>query len=95
MAKYPELNWQSHNISEEFKLFKQRMTLTFTDNEVNDKAKQSVKIKLAVGNEGLQRINTSGLSDADQDDPNKLWKLFEDKLKVKVNYRVHRLEFSQ
>jgi len=95
MAKYPELNWQSHNISEEFKLFKQRMTLTFTDNEVNDKAKQSVKIKLAVGNEGLQRINTSGLSDADQDDPDKLWKLFEDQLKVKVNYRVHRLEFSQ
>ena len=95
MAKYPEMNWGAKNLSEEFQLFKQRMQLTLLDQGVTDKAKSAVKIKIAVGNSGLKKINNSGLSEADQKDPENLWKIFEDQLKVHVNFRVHRLELMK
>ncbi len=95
MAKYPEMRWDASDLPEEFKLFKQRMFLCLLDNEVVDNKKTSVKIKIAVGNEGLKRINSSGLTDDEQNDPQRLWKLFEDQLQVKVNFRIHRLELMR
>ena len=85
MAKFPELNWNATNMAEEFKLFRQRMELCFADHGTVDKVKQSTKIQIAVGNEGLKRINSSGLSDDDQKEPEKLWNLFEEQ---------HKGEFS-
>ncbi|KAL5004373.1 hypothetical protein ScPMuIL_017829 [Solemya velum] len=55
--------------------------------------KASCEIEIAVGNEGLRRINSSGLSDEDKNDPGKLFKLFKDQLKISVNFRIRRLEF--
>ena len=95
MAKFPELNWNATNMAEEFKLFRQRMELCFADHGTVDKVKQSTKIQIAVGNEGLKRINASGLSGDDQNEPEKLWNLFEDQLSIKVNFRIHRLEFMK
>ena len=89
------MNWSVSNVAEEFKLFKQRMELCFVDNNITDRIKKATKIKIAVGNEGLRKINASGLSTDDQNDPEKLWHLFEDQLRVKVNYRIHRLELMR
>ena len=95
MARYPEMNWDTGDTAEDFQLFKQRMELCLTDNDVVDKKKQANKIKIYVGTAGLKRINASGLSDNDKEDPDKLWLLFENQLKIKVNFRIHRLELSR
>jgi transposase InsO family protein len=95
MAKCPELDWRAHDLSDEYKLFKQRMDLFFLDIGLTDEAKQAVKIKIALGVEGLRRINSSGLSAEDQKDPKKIWDMFDAKLNVKVNFRVHRLELMR
>ena len=94
-SKYPEMNWSAGDAAEEFKLFKQRMQLSLTDNGITDKAKQSVKIRLAVGTDGLRKINASGLSEGDEKDPDKLWKLFEYQLNLHVNFRIHRMELMR
>ena len=95
MAKYPEMNWKSADVPEDFKLFKQRMELCLQDNDVRDPKKQAIKIKIAVGNEGLRRINASGLSNDDQEKPAMLWSTLEGQLKVKLNFRIHRLELMR
>ncbi|KAL5017321.1 hypothetical protein ScPMuIL_006910 [Solemya velum] len=93
MAKFPEFKWDVPGVADDFKIFQQRMELGFLDHGITDKGKQAVKLKIAVGNEGLRRINSSGLSDEDKNDPGKLFKLFKDQLKISVNFRIRRLEF--
>ena len=87
--------WKTTDPSDEFKIFKQRMELTLDDQEVTNKAKQAVKIKLGVGSQGLRALNSSGLTEDQMKDPQQLWKFFEDKLTVKVNFRIHRLELMK
>ena len=94
-GKYPEMNWEATDLPEEFKLFKQRMELVLADQDITDEKKKAIKIKIAVGNEGLRRINASGLSETDKDKPQKLWNLLEAQLKVNINFRVHRLELMR
>ena len=89
------MNWNNTDVPEEFKLFKQRMELCLQDNDVQDPKKQAIKIKIAVGNEGLRRINASGLSNDDQENPALLWSTLEGQLKVKLNFRIHRLELMR
>ncbi|KAJ8023319.1 hypothetical protein HOLleu_35705 [Holothuria leucospilota] len=86
------MRWEATDVAGEFKLFKQRMELCFVDHGITDTSKQAIKIKIAVGNTGLRTINSSGLTTQDQTDPTKLWNLFESQLKIKVNFRIHRLE---
>lgn len=98
MARFPEMNWEAKNIREEFAIFKQRMQLSILDHgikEDTEKEKIAIKIKIAVGSTGLKKINCSGVSETDQKDPTKLWKIFEDQLKIRVNFRVHRLELMK
>ena len=95
MARFPEMKWDVSNVAEEFKLFKQRIELCLLDHNIEDKKKQATKIKIALGNEGLRRLNASGLTPLEQEDPHKIWCLFEDQLKVKVNFRIHRLELMR
>ena len=83
MAKFQEMNWQAKDLSEEFKLFKQRVILCIQDSNITEPEKQAIKIKIAVGTEGLRRFNASGLSDEDQSNPNKLWSIFENQ-KVQI-----------
>ena len=89
------MNWGAPNIADEFKLFRQRMELCLLDNDVTDSAKQATKIKIAIGNEGLRRINASSLSEDDQKKPSKLWDLIEGQLNVSVNFRIQRLELMR
>ena len=95
MARYHEMRWDQGNTAEEFKLFKQRMELCLTDNDVTDNQKKANKIQIYIGTEGLRRLNASGLSVAEKKDPGKLWDLFENQLKIKVNFRIHRLEIMR
>ena len=92
MAKFPEMNWSAKNVGEEFKLFKQRLILCMKDHDINEAEKQALKIKMSVGTEGLKRVNSSALSEADQDEQEKLWALFENQLEIRVNFRIHRLK---
>ena len=50
-------------------------------------AKQAINIQIAVGTEGLQRLNASTLTDEDKKDPTKIYKLFDDDISPKTNFR--------
>ena len=52
-----------------FKLYKQRLLLVCEDNDVTENERIARKIKIGVGDEGLRRLNTSGLSDIDRKIP--------------------------
>ena len=65
-SKYPLMNWESPNLADTLKLFKQKMTLVCEDNEVTDSTKIARKIKIGLGDEGLSRLNASGLSEDDK-----------------------------
>jgi len=86
------MDWVCPDLAETFMLFKQRMTLMLADEVVNTPGKQVVKIQIAIENEGLKRINASTLTDEDKQDPEKLFKLFEDQLNTSVNFRIHRMD---
>ncbi|XP_038046793.1 uncharacterized protein K02A2.6-like [Patiria miniata] len=94
-TKFPEMQWDASDLAEEFKIFRQRIELCLADQDITDQAKQAVKIKIAVGKEGLRKINASSLTEDEQRDPSKLWDLFEKQLKVKLNFRIHRLELMR
>ena len=91
-SKYPKMNWVGENIADNFKIFKQQMTLILIDENVVEPAKQAIKLQIAVGTEGLQRLNASTLTDEEKQDPAKIYKLFDDKLNIKVNFRIHRVD---
>ena len=61
------------------------------DEDITDPGKIALKILRGIGNEGLKRLNASGMSDADKKRPDKIWELFESQLKTNLNFRVHRL----
>ena len=60
-TKYPEMNWAAEDIADTFKLFKQRLLLVCEDNEVTNNEKKARKVMIGLGDEGLRRINASGL----------------------------------
>ncbi len=95
-TKMPLLDWKHEPLAESFRAFKARMELYLEDQSVTDPVKKATKIKIAIGDEGIRRILASGLDTTEQKDPTKVWQLLEDQLdaSVKINYRVHRLEFS-
>ena len=47
-----------------------------------------------MGIEGLQRLNASTLTDENNKDPANIYKLFDDQLDIKVNFRIHRMELK-
>ncbi|ELU04379.1 hypothetical protein CAPTEDRAFT_199877 [Capitella teleta] len=96
MAKMPVMDWQHQPLADSLEAFQARLTLYFEDQDITDKPKQATKIKIASGDEGMRRILSSGLSDADLKDPEKIWTLFAGQVdtSAKVNFRVHRLEFA-
>ncbi|KAL6486114.1 hypothetical protein MHYP_G00055060 [Metynnis hypsauchen] len=71
------------------------MNLYLDDEEIVDEAKQARKICRGIGDEGLKRLNASGLSEDDKKKPDVLWNFFEGQLKLNVNFRIHRLHLMQ
>ena len=72
MSKYPSMNWNALDVADTFKLYKQRLLLVCEDNDVTENERICRKIKIGVGDEGLRRLNASGLSDVEQKNPAKL-----------------------
>ncbi len=95
MAPIPAMDWSQADVGESFSLFKQTLLLSCEDEEIVDDAKIALKIKRGLGNEGLRRLNASGLSQADLSNPAIIWDYFEKQLKLQVNFRVYRLELMQ
>lgn len=95
-GKCPQMDWTYEPLVDSFKAFKARMILYLEDTDVTNKAKQATKIKIALGDEGMRRILASGLTDEEQKKPDKIWNLIEGEVdaSVKINFRVHRLEFG-
>lgn len=89
------MNWSDPDLSEAISLFKQKMSLYLEDEEIDDAAKQARKICRGIGDEGLKRLNASGLSEDEKKVPGKLWDYFEGQLKLNVNFRIHRLHLMQ
>ena len=85
------MNWASENREEALQLFKQTMPYNCEDEDITVPGKIALKILRGIGNEGLKRLNASGMSDADKKRPDKIWELFESQLKMNLNFRVHRL----
>lgn len=96
-SKMPMMDWKHQPLSESFKAFKARMELFLLDHEVTDATKQAIKIRIAIGDEGMRRVLASGLSGDEQKVPDNIWTLLEGQVdaSVKINFRVHRLEFGQ
>ena len=90
-SRIPEINWASENHEEALQLFKQIMSYYCEDEDITDPGKIALKILKGIGNEGLKRLNASGMSDADKKRPDKIRELFESQLKTNLNFRVHRL----
>jgi hypothetical protein len=95
-SKMPMMDWKHDPVVDSYKAFKARFNLFLEDNDVTVPKKQATKIKIAIGDEGMRRILSSGLTPDDQNKPDKIWGLLEQQLDatVKINFRVHRLEFS-
>ena len=47
------------------------------------------------GDEGLRRLNVSGLTDAEKRRPEKIWQFFESQLKKNINFRINRLNLMR
>ena len=71
------------------------MTLFLDDENITDNAAKARKICRGIGDEGLKRLNASDLSREQKVNPLELWTLFENQLKVNVNFRIHRLHLMQ
>ena len=91
----PTMDWSSTDMAESIGLFKQKMNLFLDDENVTDNAAKARKICRGIGDEGLIRINASDLSPEQKQNPLELWTLFENQLKVNVNFRIHRLHLMK
>ena len=81
-SQIPTMVWSSTDMAESLGLLK------------NDFAKAR-KICRGIGDEGLKRLNASDMSGEQKANPLELWSLFENQLKVNVNFRIHRLHLMQ
>ena len=95
VLQIPTMDWSSSDTAEALGLFKQNMTLFLDDENITDDVAKAWNICQGIGDEGLKRLNASNLTEAQKEDPRDLWTLFENYLKVNVNFRLHRLHLMQ
>ena len=79
-TKLPYLDWNYQPLVDSFRAFKARIGLYFEDNNITDDAKQSIKLKIACGDEGMRRLLASGLSDNELKDPKVIFDFLETQL---------------
>ena len=83
------IDWQSSNLTETFKLFKQQLELYFVVNKI--KIEQQVNyILLRVGNGGLKKYNTWLLMEEEKHTPEIIFNKFIEQLE---NFRINRLKW--
>ena len=62
-AKIPTFNWDALDMSTHLRTFKRRMHLYLEDQEIDNLNKAALKLKLALGEEGIKRLDASGLTE--------------------------------
>ena len=87
----PKLDWGQADLSNAFKLFRQRCELYFTIKDIKDDLAVS-HILLAVGEEGLKRYNTWDLKDDEKKKPEVIWEKFQSQIDPAENFRICRLK---
>ena len=87
----PYMDWQSSNLAETFKLFKQRLELHFVVNKI--KIEQQVNyILLRVENEGLKKYNTWLLTEEEKRTPEIIFNKLIEQLEPQENFRINSLK---
>ena len=76
-TKLPYLDWNYQPLMDSFRAFKARIGLYFEDNNIMDDAKQSIKLKIACGDEVMRQLLASGLSDNELQDPKVIFDFLE------------------
>ena len=86
----PYMDWQSSNLAETFKLFKQRLELYFVVNKI--KIEQVNYRLFRVGNEGFKKYNTGLLTEEEKRTRKIIFNKFIEQLEPKENFRINRLK---
>ena len=86
----PVMYWDSENLVDSFRFFKQRCKLYFSVKNIPTE-KQVDHILLLAGEEGLRRYNAWTFeNDSDRADPEIIWRKFEERLEPQVNFHIAR-----
>ena len=84
----PVMYWDSENLVDSFRFFKQRCKLYFSVKNIPTE-KQADHILLLAGEEGLRRYKAWTFeNDSDRADPEIIWHKFEEQLEPQVNFRI-------
>ncbi|CAI9715336.1 Hypothetical predicted protein [Octopus vulgaris] len=95
MNLHPIMNWDSDDILEAFKKFKQKTQLAFKSFLKGTTNDEKVSyILLWMGNKSLDLFNSWDMSESDCNNPETLIEEFERHLEPRLNHRIHRYEFQ-
>ncbi|CAI9729108.1 Hypothetical predicted protein [Octopus vulgaris] len=95
MNLHPTMNWDSDDIVEAFKKFKQKTQLAFKSFLKGTTAEEKVSyILLWTGEKGLDLFNSWDMSESDCNNPDTLLEKFERHLEPRSNHRIHRYELQ-
>ena len=89
-SRFPIMDWSCDDLGDAVSLFKQKVILYFEDENIESDDAQARKICRGIGDEGLRRLNVSGLTDAQKREPDELWQFFENQLKTNINFRINK-----
>ena len=92
----PVMYWNSENLVDSFRFFKQRCKLYFSVKNIPAE-KQVDHILLLAGKEGLRRYNAFE-NDSDRADLQIIWRKFEERFEPQVNFcvaRYYQCEYKQ
>ena len=86
----PHMCWETTNLVESFKFFRQQCELYFSVRGIAED-KQVDNILLLSGKEGIRRYNSwSFVNEADRCNPSVIWEKFLEQLAPQVNFRIAR-----
>ncbi|XP_005108371.1 uncharacterized protein K02A2.6-like [Aplysia californica] len=87
----PEMMWESENVADSFKMFKQRLELYFATKKKH-KDDQVAYILLQIGEKGLRMFNAMTLTDAEKKDPAIIFHKLGEQIEPAEHFRVSRLK---
>lgn len=87
----PEMNWDSENVADSFKMFKQRLELYFVTKKVN-RDEQVAHILLQIGEKGLRMFNAMTLTEDEKKDPTIVFHKLGEQIEPVEHFRVSRLK---
>ena len=87
-----KMNWDNQDTSEAMTMFKQQMQMVFRRKKITDKQDQADEILLRVGEIGLRKFNSWGLTAKDAADPDVIWEKFEEYGNTCHNFQLAGLQ---